>query len=238
MTAIHRPLPLDQVLLGDCCELMQQMPSESFDTAISDPPYGVMYLDKSGRSLAGDRELSWLKPAFAELYRVLKTDSASVVFYGWSKVDLFVAAWRAAGFRIAGHITFPKRYTSSSGLVRYQHENAFVLAKGSPRPPANLIGDVIEFQYSSNTYHPTQKPTSVLTPLIESFCPHGGVVIDPFAGSASTLVAARLVGRHAVGMEIDPKMHAIANARLARMRDLLLRSIVESDEANVFPLAA
>ena len=238
MTAIHRSLPLDQVLLGDCCSLLQTLPAESFDCCISDPPYGVGYVSSDGRSLAGDRELSWLKPAFAEVYRVLKRDSISTVFYGWSKVDAFVAAWRAAGFRIAGHITFPKRYTSSSGLVRYQHENAFVLAKGSPKPPANLIGDVIEFQYSQNLLHCTQKPTSALTPLIESFCPHGGVVLDPFAGSASTLVAARLVGRHAVGVEIDPKMHAIANARLARMRDLLLRSIVESDEANVFPLAA
>lgn len=238
MPATTHSLPLDQVLLGDCCDVMQNLPPESFDFCLSDPPYGVAYTSRDGRTVAGDRELSWLKPAFGELHRVMKPDSCVVSFLGWNKVYEFATAWRAAGFRIVGHLVFPKRYTSSSGMLRYQHESAYLLAKGSPRPPAHLVGDVIEFHYTSNTLAPTQKPTSALTPLIESFCPHGGVVIDPFAGSASTLVAARLVGRHAVGIEIDPKMHRIANARLARMRELMLRSFEETDESAALPMAA
>ncbi|GAI53785.1 unnamed protein product, partial [marine sediment metagenome] len=115
-------------------------------------------------------------------------------------------------------------YTSSSGLVRYQHENAFILAKGAPRPPEFLIGDVIEWTYSRNELHPTQKPLAVLTPLIESFCPFGGVVLDPFAGSGSTLVAARLVGRHGIGCELEARVQAVAVARLGRVRQLVLRS--------------
>jgi len=107
-----------------------------------------------------------------------------------------------------------------------------------PRPPANLIGDVIEFQYTGNRFHATEKPVSALTPLIESFCPAGGVVIDPFAGSGSSLVAARLVGRHGVGIEIDQKIQATAQARLARMRSLLLRSFEETDEAAPLLMAA
>lgn len=238
MATTKHPFPLDQVQLGDCIALMQQLPAESFDFALTDPPYGVQYLDRSGRSLQGDRDLGWLKPAFGELYRVMKPDTQVVTFLGWNKVFEFASAWRSAGFRIGGHLVFPKRYTSSSGLVRYQHESAYLLVKGSPRPPAHLIGDVIEFQYSSNNWHPTQKPVQALIPLIESFCPHGGVVLDPFAGSASTLVAARLVGRHAVGMEIDPKVHHAAQTRLARMRELMLRSFEETDESAALPLAA
>jgi site-specific DNA-methyltransferase (adenine-specific) len=226
------PLPLDQVLLGDCRTVLAGLPGEAFDFCLTDPPYLVDYRDRSGRTLAGDREGDWLRPAFAEVYRALKPDTVCVSFYGWTKVDAFMAAWRAAGFRIAGHLTFPKRYTSSSGLVRYQHESAYVLAKGSPRPPENLIGDVIDWGvYSGNGLHPTQKPISVLTPLIESFCPRGGVVLDPFAGSASTLVAARLSGRHGVGIEIEARMQATANARLQRMRSLMLESLGVADES-------
>lgn len=236
MPAIDLDLPLDSVLLGDCRSALADLPGESVDFCLTDPPYLVDYRDRSGRTLAGDRVGDWLKPAFAEVRRLLKPDTACVSFYGWTKVDEFVAAWRATGFRLAGHLTFPKRYTSSSGLVRYQHESAYILAKGSPRPPEHLIGDVIDWVYSSNPHHPTQKPVQVLTPLIESFCGFGGVVLDPFAGSGSTLVAALLVGRHGIGCEVEAPMQATANARLARMRGLMLRSLT-IDRATALPLA-
>lgn len=234
MPAIHPALPLDTVLLGDCRSALAGLPAESVDFCLTDPPYLVNYRDRSGRMLAGDAVGDWLVPAFAEVFRLLKPDSLLCSFYGWTKVDEFVAAWRACGFRLVGHLTFPKRYTSSSGLVRYQHENAYLLAKGSPRPPEHLIGDVIDWGvYSGNGLHPTQKPISVLTPIIESFCPRGGVVLDPFAGSASTLVAARLAGRHGIGCEIEAHMHNIANARLARMRNLMLRSLGFDADADL-----
>lgn len=231
MLAIHPGLPVDSVLLGDCRTALAYLPAESVDFCLTDPPYLVNYRDRAGRSLAGDRCGDWLKPAFAQVYRLLKANSVCVSFYGWTRVDEFVAAWRGVGFRLGGHLTFPKRYTSSSGLVRYQHENAYVLCKGSPRPPEHLIGDVIDWIYSSNLHHPTQKPVQALLPLIESFCPLGGIVLDPFAGSASTLVAALLAGRHGLGCELEAPMHATANARLARMRGLMLQSLGVVDPA-------
>jgi hypothetical protein len=69
-----------------------------------------------------------------------------VSFYGWNKADLFISAWRATGFRIVGHIVFLighivflKRYTSSARFLRYQHEQAYLLAKGDviPNAPAH-----------------------------------------------------------------------------------------------------
>lgn len=226
-------VPRNKIVLGDCCEVLSKLPIECIDFALTDPPYLVNYCDRSGRGLSGDDDPRWLRPAFREVYRVLRPNTLCVSFYGWNRTDLFFQGWRQAGFAIVGHLTFPKRYTSSTRLLRYQHEGAYLLAKGRPRPPSHPIGDVIDWVYSGNKLHPTQKPVAVLTPIIESFCPRGGLVLDPFAGSASTCVASRVVGRHYLGIEVDPAMHEIAERRMrgltARLA-ALLRTSSSTDE--------
>ena len=69
--------------------------------------------------------------------------------------------------------------------------------------------------------HPTQKPIEILTPLIEYSCPPGGTVLDPFAGSGSSLLAAKLTGRHAVGIELNPDYCDLVRSRLAADAPLL-----------------
>jgi hypothetical protein len=65
---------------------------------------------------------------------------------------------------------FRKCYTSSTGFLRYQHESAYLLAKGNVVHPAEPISDVIDFQYTGNKLHPTQKPVGALKPIISAFC--------------------------------------------------------------------
>jgi len=62
--------------------------------------------------------------------------------------------------------------------------------------------------------HPVEKPVPLLSYLIQRHCPPGGLVLDCFAGSGSTLLAARLLGRQAVGIEIDERYCAVAVERL------------------------
>ena len=69
-------------------------------------------------------------------------------------------------------------------------------------------------QRRERTDHPTQKPTDMLRYLIRGYCPPDGVVLDPYAGSGSTLVAARAVGRRFAGAEINPEWQALCSARL------------------------
>jgi adenine-specific DNA-methyltransferase len=203
------------IVLGDCVQVMQQIPSGSVNFILTDPPYLVSYKDRSGRSIKNDDNDAWLKPSIAEMYRVLARNSFCISFYGWPHIDRFMAAWKAAGFRIVGHLVFPKGYTSNTRHLRYQHECAYLLAKGYPSEPANPIGDVVtSWKYTGNRLHPTEKPQSILRPLVETFSKPGGLVCDPFSGSGSTLHTAKSLGRNYLGIELDPQYHARASKRL------------------------
>jgi len=202
------------IIKGDCIEVMSELPNASVNFILTDPPYIINYQSRDGRKIINDDNTDWLKPAYAEMYRVLGRNSFCVSFYGWKHADHFIDAYRAAGFHIIGHLTFPKRYTSSVRYLRAQHECAYLLAKGSPREPEYAIGDVIDWTYSGNKLHPTQKPVSALMPLIDTFCAPQGLVLDPFTGSGSTLLAAKTLGRSYLGIELDPAYHAIASERL------------------------
>jgi site-specific DNA-methyltransferase (adenine-specific) len=73
---------------------------------------------------------------------------------------------------------------------------------------------VLTWQYTENRLHPTQKPVSGLVPVVRTFSRPGDVVLDPFCGSGSTLVAAQSLGRRYIGIEIDAEYAEVAQARL------------------------
>jgi DNA modification methylase len=221
------------ILRGDCTDLLPQLAPRSVNFILTDPPYITRYKSRDGRRILNDDNDAWLEPAFAEMYRVLDRDSFCVSFYGWPKADRFMQAYRAAGFRVVGHLMFPKRYASSTRFLRYQHESAHLLAKGNPRQPEKPIADVIEWQYTGNKLHPTQKPLAVLLPLVETFSAPSSLVLDPFTGSGSTLLAAKRLGRSYLGIELDAKYHAIAQRRLEND----VRSIPSTDCRRSYELA-
>jgi DNA modification methylase len=210
-----QPELLNTVVHGDCSKVMSSMTAESIDFILADPPYLVNFRDRQGRGLRNDINTSWLDPAFAEAYRVLKQDRFCLCFYGWAKADRFFQAWRRAGFYPVGHLVFRKSYASMARFVRYQHEQAYLLAKGRPPLPAEPISDVLEFRYTGNKLHPTQKAVSSLLPLVRAFSLPGDIVLDPFCGSGSSLVAAKQLNRRYLGIELDDHYFKVAHNRLA-----------------------
>jgi DNA modification methylase len=207
----------NQILHGDCTRLLKTVPSESIDLVLTDPPYFVGYRDRSGRTIANDTDPASVLGAFNDVFRVLKRDSFCISFYGWNQVDAFVRIWRQAGFRPVGHLVWHKNYASSSKFLRARHEQAYLLAKGSPAMPEKPLDDVRPWQYTGNGRHPTEKAPGILRPLIECFTKPGDVVLDPFAGSGSTLVAAAMTGRRYLGIELEDKYCELARARLERV---------------------
>jgi DNA modification methylase len=148
------------------------------------------------------------------MHRLLRPGCLALSFYGWNRVDLFFEAWKAAGFDVVGHIVFRKHYASSSRFFEYRHESAYLLAKGDVRLPARPLPDVMDWTYTGNRLHPTQKPVENLTSIVRTFCKPGDLVLDPFCGSGSSLVAARDAGCAYFGIELDAGHHRTAIERL------------------------
>lgn len=211
----------NRIIHGDCIALMRSMPEESIDLIVTDPPYLVNYRDRAGRTVAGDNpsDAAWLAPAVTEMYRVLKADRFCVSFYGWNKVQYFMEAWRAAGFVPVSHLVFIKDYASKQGFTRAYHECAYLLAKGNPPKPSVSLPDVLYWRYTGNDLHPTQKPLMAMAPLLMAFSKPRDIVLDPFVGSGTTAVAAKLFDRRYIGIEKLDRYCRIARARLQATRE-------------------
>jgi adenine-specific DNA-methyltransferase len=132
--------------------------------------------------------------------------------------NVFFAAWKTAGFRPVGHVVFVKRYASKERFVAYTHEAAYLLAKGNPPKPHRMLRDVLDWKYSGNERHPTEKPLMSIMQLIEAFSHPGDIVLDPFVGSGTTAVAAKKLGRRYIGMDIEPVYAQQAQERVRRER--------------------
>lgn len=220
MTTATTKIETNSIITGDCIQVLKTLPAKSIDLVLTDPPYLASYRSRDGRTVLNDDNPEWLEPAFAEVYRVLRPDSFCITFYGWGAVDRFMAAFRRAGFYPVSHLSFVKRYPSCTGYTRAHHEMAYVLAKGKPARPAAPISDVLGWTYTGNKLHPTQKPVGSLTPIVKAFSEPGALILDPFCGSGSTLVAAKNSGRRYLGIELDPHHAGLARRRLDQGEEL------------------
>jgi len=84
---------------------------------------------------------------------------------------------------------------------------------------------VQRWEYTGNRVHPTEKAISVIKPLVEAFAPSGGMVLDPFSGSGSTLVAAALAGRRYLGIELKEQYCRLARKRLAGVERFMRKEL-------------
>jgi len=211
---------INKIICGDCLEVMKGIPDNSVDLVITDPPYGVNWQSNrriiKHEHIENDDDLSWALPVYSEIYRAMKKDSLMVSFYSWTYVEIFMNVWKQIGLKPKSNFVWVKNNFGLGWFTRGQHEDAYLLAKGSPSKPKKAISDVLDWKGTGNELHPTQKPIGALIPLIETYTEQGGVILDPFNGSGTTCVASKELGRDFIGIEINPKYCEIAQRRLAQ----------------------
>jgi len=121
-----------------------------------------------------------------------------------------------AGWRLTNTVVWDKGYAGLGAGFRAQHEFVVLASNGQAKWHSYDYGNVLKSTRLTDTDHPHQKPQDVVQKIVRTCSPIDGVVIDPFMGSGTTLVAAKLEHRNAIGIELDEAYCEIAAKRLSQ----------------------
>jgi len=195
--------------LGDCLEVTEWLEA---DVLVTDPPYGIDYVRGGDRKVApkqlvaGDHDTSVRDDALK-----LWGDRPALVFGSWraprpATTRQVVTWWKRSVGPGSGDVSIPwgnateEIYVLGTGFIGTRRAN--VLETRDHRQGAAVL-----------TGHPSNKPVGLMEQLIACCV---GVIADPFVGSGSTLLAAKALGRRAVGVELDERYCEIAARRLSQ----------------------
>jgi DNA modification methylase len=189
----------------------------NFDVLLTDPPYGLaaQYGRPGGvrRTIAGDADTSLLEWVSGRV-GWFAADAWSVVFCGWNGCGAVQDAMTASGLTVKTVIVWDKMQPGIGSGVRDQHEFAVLGYRGEPPRPWHG-GNVWRIsKVSGRPVHPNEKPVELMRTMLGRLTDKPIRVLDPFAGSGSTLVAAKALGHTAVGVEIDERHCEVAANRL------------------------
>lgn len=197
---------------GDCLEETAWVDA---DVLVTDPPYGISYksgMDRGSRTnwhevINGD-DSPQLRDAVIEQWG---QERAAIVFGTWRvqrpEQTRQLVIWDKSPCGFMGDLTIPFGPT---------HEDIYLLGKKGwtgTREPSVIKAQMLMSGDKNRPNHPTPKPIGLMERLIEKTV---GVVADPFSGSGSTLIAARNLGRNAIGVELEEKYCEIIAKRLSQ----------------------
>lgn len=198
---------------GDAREVLEQVDVGQVGLVLSDPPYGMAWKPWVGRPIANDGRGQAL-PLVEDVIRLtaplLAPDAHAYLFCHWESWPGFLGAARQA-FKLRPPLIWWKRRggmgdTSHSYAPDYEVILHGIRARTRPLEGRRdgAVLDSFAPPHVSGRHHPTEKPLGLLRYLLGKSPPRAGeAVIDWFAGSGSTLVAAAELGHEAVGMEVD-----------------------------------
>lgn len=231
-----------QLWLGDCLELMKNIPDKSVDMCLTDPPYG-------STACKWDTVIPF-EPMWKELHRIVK-DNGAICLFG---SEPFSSALRMSNIkRFKYDWIWDKKIPSGMSYAKYQpmrqHELCSIfnskiyypqmtkrdkpirgggMSKGETTNNQNLIAlkktyieknptSILIFdKIRKGSMHPTQKPVTLLEYLIKTYTLEGETVLDFTMGSGSTGVAAKNLNRKFIGIEKEEKYFEIAKQRILK----------------------
>lgn len=217
----------DQVILhlGDCLEITDWLTA---DVLVTDPPYGTEGISidnaqggygrrqrhKYGCADLHDRRAGQLPGVIANDTTTKARDTVLAMWAGRPACVFGSPRLPEPPGQWSDRLVWDKRRPGiNGGPWRYRHESIFVTAGFERRN--NESFSILSAWPDEQNLHIHAKPVPLMTALID--CAPTGVVADPFAGSGSTLVAARNLGRKAIGVEIEERYCELIAKRLDQL---------------------
>ena len=225
---------------GDACAVLAQLPDQSVDILMTDPPYssGGMFLhdraqdpkvkylaDGSGNNALGTfngdsrselGHLFWCASWLTRCTQLLKPGGVGGLFTDWRQLPATIMALQAGGFIWRGIVVWHK---PAARPVQGRWTNQCEYLVWGTNGPRSLEGSPLPGFYTCNAPrdrdHITEKPLELMRALL-ALCPDRGVVLDPFIGSGTTLRAAKDLGLQAIGVELDAANCEIAAKRMGQ----------------------
>ncbi len=206
----------DQVTLyhGDCLEITEWLEA---DVLVTDPPYGQRWTQRGTYDTRSGRTHRVVADVIRSDANAAIRDAAVAL---WGKPGVCFGSWKVSRPKCDRVLIWDKRGAFPGPLKAAfytTHEEIYLWGDGfrESSPPQRSVIATNELRSNAvQIGHPTPKPVQLMEILIDR-CPPG-VVADPFAGSGSTLVAARNLGRQAIGVEIEERYCEIIASRLAQ----------------------
>lgn len=244
---------LNKIVYGDSLELLKQLPDDCIDAVVTDPPYcsgGRGISEKSAPpsskyehgsnklvhrpDFIGDSKdtrawLHWCILWINECYRVLKKHGYFLMFTDWRQLPSATDAIQMGEIIWRGIIAWDKGNASRAphkGYFRHQCEYIVWGTKDTCKKAVHAgpySGCYKIPVLQKDKFHLTGKPTALMSELVK-IVPEGAVILDPFAGSGTTAVAAKLHNRQFIGFEKTKLYYDIAVNRVS------LKEIKRSDE--------
>ncbi len=208
---------MNKIICGDSLELIKEIPDESIDLILTDPPYGI---DKKGIKNSSDLRVFY--SILPECHRVLKKDGFFITFFSTKllpeifKNNPFEYYWQFILNCPLGSVRSP------IGFSKYM--SCFVFKKGNPKiikwnkdifndSPSKMVEPDEGF-----INHPSPKPKQFIMELLKMFSNEKDIVLDPFIGSGSTAIACHLTNRIYVGFEMEKEYCDLAKQRLDKIK--------------------
>lgn len=197
---------------GDAVSTLASLESSTADVFVTDPPYGTNGSMRDGW-MAGEHS-NVMPLVLPEMYRVGVADAALYCFTSWTNM----ADWCfrcSPFFKMQGFLIWDKgRHSGTWSAYAWQfHWEGIYYGIRGPRTIREYQADVIR-GLRHNPSESMEKPVPLMANLIKASSDVGQMIVDPFCGSGPTLVAAKQLGRRAIGIEIEEKYCTIAANRL------------------------
>lgn len=226
----HRVICGDATLPETYVKLMQD---KKANLVLTDPPYNVNVEETAGKikndNMPDDKFYQFLFSAFVNMEQNMEQDASIYVFHADTQGLNFRKAFKDAGFYLSGCCIWKKNaLVLGRSPYQWQHEPCLFGWKlnGKHQWYADRKQTTI-WEYDrpkASKEHPTMKPVSLMAYPIQNSCMSHCIVLDPFLGSGSTLMACQQTNRICYGIELDEKFVDV----------IVQRYVKEYDAANVF----